>query len=75
MTVEQAELALLSRPVAFPVMEGCDAIGRIAGRYAETLREALRRRFPARAFEVEVIGADDVAEEPLEVCVTFSRGG
>lgn len=52
----------------------CEAIGRIAEAYAKTLHEALNRAFPARTFEVEVVGGDYVAEEPLEVCVTFYSG-
>lgn len=53
--------------------EVCATIARIAEAYTERLRAGLRDAFPERSFEVEVTGADYVAEEPLEVSVTFAR--
>ena len=45
----------------------------IAAICAALLRDGLRRTFPDQAFEVEIIGEAGVNDEPLELCVTFSR--
>jgi hypothetical protein len=40
---------------------------------ASLIRDGLRQVFPEQRFEVEVIGSNYADEDPLEVCVTFSR--
>jgi hypothetical protein len=40
---------------------------------AALLRDGLRRNFPDQEFEVEIVGEAGVSDEPLELCVTFSR--
>ncbi len=47
----------------------------LAKAFAAAVHAELRRQFPGRAFEVEVLGAHLAEEEPLEVCVTFHRAG
>jgi hypothetical protein len=45
----------------------------IADVLAALLRDGLVQAFPDQEFQVEVIGANLVDIEPLELCVTFSR--
>ncbi len=45
----------------------------VANIYASLLRDGLLSTFPDQDFEVEIIGDDGVDDEPLELCVTFSR--
>ena len=48
-----------------------DLLVEIAQVWAEVVEEALAESYPDRRFQVEVIGAGLVEEEPLEVCVSF----
>lgn len=45
----------------------------IADFFAKLVRDGLRSFFPHERFDVEVVGANLVDAEPLELCVTFSR--
>jgi hypothetical protein len=40
---------------------------------AALVRDGLRRAFPDQRFDIEIIGQNLVDDEPLELCVTFSR--
>ena len=44
-----------------------------AEHWAAILRDALQRQVPGRPCRIQVVGADSAADEPLEVCVTFSQ--
>ena len=43
----------------------------VAKVFAALVRDGLRNTFPEQAFIVEIIG--DAEDEPLELCVTFTR--
>lgn len=68
---------LMARPLSYAsgtmTPEAFDAIVRVAVSYAARVQDALRASYPDQRFDVEVVGADYVDEEPLEVCVTFSQ--
>ena len=62
-------------PLGVEDAAGPEELLTVARALAASIRDGLAREFPGQAFEVEIVGEGLVEDEPLELCVTFSRAG